>query len=247
PPSALNRQRGRLDEIAAAKTVDKLLDIWSQFRKEMTGLAESLTDLRSNEAVIGIVRSEIRRRLSQLKMESVSSDPLLENLWHPDHLVIGNFSVFNSACDYVLVKQHFPIIPIRNLHLHPETTVRLVDLTCDSDGEISQFHRKDADEVWFTKDFHPMTIPGGRMGQGIPIGSIDGVKGSYFVIALTGAYQDVIEMDHNLLGDLPDVEIVLDKNGEWQERWMTGAESMEDILAEMGYVGFDIDEDPYIS
>jgi hypothetical protein len=28
---------------------------------------------------------------------------------------------------------------------------------------------------------------------------------------------------------------------------MTGAESMEDILEEMGYIGFDIDEDPYIS
>ena len=54
-------------------------------------------------------------------------------------------------------------------------------------------------------------------------------------------------MNHNLLGDLPDVELILDKDGQWQVRWMTGAESMEDILEEMGYTGFDIDEDPYIS
>ncbi len=54
-------------------------------------------------------------------------------------------------------------------------------------------------------------------------------------------------MNHNLLGDLPDVELVLTKDMEWQVRWVTGAESMEDILEEMGYVGFDIDEDPYMS
>jgi arginine decarboxylase len=90
-------------------------------------------------------------------------------------------------------------------------------------------------------------MPIGQMGQGIPVGSIENAAGSYFAIALTGAYQDVIEMNHNLLGDLPDVELILDKDGEWRVRWMTGAESMEDILEEMGYVGFDIDEDPYIS
>jgi hypothetical protein len=28
---------------------------------------------------------------------------------------------------------------------------------------------------------------------------------------------------------------------------MSGAESVEHILEEMGFVGFDIDEDPYIS
>jgi arginine decarboxylase-like protein len=54
-------------------------------------------------------------------------------------------------------------------------------------------------------------------------------------------------MIHNLLGDLPDVELILDKDGQWQVTWMTGAESMEDILKEMGYIGFDIDEDPYMT
>ncbi|MHA1939643.1 MAG: hypothetical protein ACW97O_15660, partial [Candidatus Thorarchaeota archaeon] len=189
----------------------------------------------------------IRRQIARLGASSLRSDALSESLWHPDHIVIGNFSVFNSVCDYVLVKQHFPIVPMQDLHLHPETTVRLVDLTCDSDGEISQFHRKGTGEIWFTRDYRPVTMPIGQMGQGIPVGSIENTSGSYFAIALTGAYQDVIEMNHNLLGDLPDVELILDKKGKWQVRWMSGAESMEDILEEMGYIGFDIDEDPYIS
>jgi arginine decarboxylase len=161
--------------------------------------------------------------------------------------VIGNFSIFNSACDYVLVKQHFPVLPIIDLHVRPETTVRLVDITCDSDGEISQFHRKETEEVWFTQDFRPLTLTRAGMGEGIPVGHLNNVHGSYFAIALTGAYQDVIEMNHNLLGDLPDVELLLTKDKKWQVRWLTGAESMEDLLEEMGYVGFDIDEDPYMS
>ncbi len=210
-------------------------------------MAESLSLLRERERTTGIVRAEIRRQFAKLDKTGMEAHALIENLWHPDHIVIGNFSVFNSACDYVLVDQHFPILPIRDLHVRPETTVRLVDITCDSDGEISQFHRKETDEVWFTRDNRPLTMTEAKMGEGIPVGYLEKVQGSYFVIALTGAYQDVIEMDHNLLGDLPDVELVLAENMKWQVRWLTGAESMEEILEEMGYVGFDIDEDPYMS
>ena len=234
-------------EIASAASVSELAEIWSDFQMGKKSQAKSLDALREREAMIGQVRAEIRQQLAQLGATGLRSDALSESVWHPDYIVIGNFSVFNSACDYVLVKQHFPIVPIRDLHLYPETTVRLVDITCDSDGEISQFHRKGTGEIWFTRDHRPVTMPIAQMGQGIPVGSINSTPGSYFAIALTGAYQDVIEMNHNLLGDLPDVELILDKDGQWQVRWMTGAESMEDILEEMGYTGFDIDEDPYIS
>ncbi|MFW9888753.1 MAG: hypothetical protein ACFFER_11245 [Candidatus Thorarchaeota archaeon] len=234
-------------QIVDAASVSELAEIWNSFQMGKSSLADSLEALREREALIGQVRAEIRKQIARLGATSLRSDALSESLWHPDHIVIGNFSVFNSACDYVLVKQHFPIVPIRDLHLHPETTVRLCDLTCDSDGEISQFHRKGTGEVWFTRDYRPVTMPIGQMGEGIPVGSIKNIPGSYFAIALTGAYQDVIEMNHNLLGDLPDVELVLNKEGKWQVRWMSGAESMEHILEEMGFVGFDIDEDPYIS
>lgn len=234
-------------EISEASSGSELLEIWKEFDYTRSVLAESLSILRERERTIGIVRAEIRRRLAELDTTGLEAHALIENLWHPDHIVIGNFSVFNSACDYVLVDQHFPIFPIRDLHVRPETTVRLVDITCDSDGEISQFHRKETDEIWFTRDNRPLTMTVARMGQGIPVGYLEKIQGSYFVIALTGAYQDVIEMDHNLLGDLPDVELVLTKDMKWQVRWITGAESMEEILEEMGYVGFDIDEDPYMS
>ncbi|MHA2209548.1 MAG: hypothetical protein ACXABV_10290 [Candidatus Thorarchaeota archaeon] len=245
--SSMDLYKALVKEIADAASVNELAEVWNDFQTGKSTQVESLDALRAREALIGQVRAEIRRQIARLGASSLRSDALSESLWHPDHIVIGNFSVFNSVCDYVLVKQHFPIVPMQDLHLHPETTVRLVDLTCDSDGEISQFHRKGTGEIWFTRDYRPVTMPIGQMGQGIPVGSIENTSGSYFAIALTGAYQDVIEMNHNLLGDLPDVELILDKKGKWQVRWMSGAESMEDILEEMGYIGFDIDEDPYIS
>jgi len=236
-----------LESMASASSVSELLGIWNESNVKKSWLAESLSDLREKERALASIRAGIRRQLAKLGPTDLISDAHLERLWYPDHIVIGNFSIFNSACDYVLVKQHFPVFPIIDLHVRPETTVRLVDITCDSDGEISQFHRKETEEVWFTQDFRPLTMTAAGMGQGIPVGRLGNIHGSYFAIALTGAYQDVIEMNHNLLGDLPDVELLFTKEKKWQVRWLAGAESMEDLLEEMGYVGFDIDEDPYMS
>lgn len=253
-PSVLGTDEGMkkevddaLESMASASSVSELLGIWNESQVKKSWLAESLSDLREKERALASVRAGIRRQLAKLGSKDLSSDAHLERLWYPDHIVIGNFSVFNSACDYVLVKQHFPVFPVIDLHVRPETTVRLVDITCDSDGEISQFHRKETEEVWFTQDFRPLTMTVAGMSQGIPVGRLKNIHGSYFAIALTGAYQDVIEMNHNLLGDLPDVELLLTKEKEWQVRWLAGAESMEELLEEMGYVGFDIDEDPYMS
>ena len=85
------------------------------------------------------------------------------------------------------------------------------------------------------------------MGDGIPVGRLENVRGSCFVLALTGAYQDAIEMDHNLLGDLPDVDINLQADGQWSLSWVTGAESIEDLLKDVGYEDIDVDDDPYMS
>ena len=236
-----------ISRMSLAESFNELVEIWNDFSAAHSPKPETLESLHAREQLIGELRMEMRRQLSRLGSANLRSDRVIESVWHPDHIVIGNFSVFNAAGDHVLVKQHFPIIPVRDLHLRPETTVRLVDITCDSDGEISQFHRKGVGEVWFSRDYRPVAMPNPEMGQGIPVGYLKNVQGSFFVIALTGAYQDVIEMNHNLLGDLPDVELVLTPEREWKVKWISGAEAMEEILEEMGYIGLDIDEDPYMS
>jgi arginine decarboxylase-like protein len=89
-------------------------------------------------------------------------------------------------------------------------------------------------------------MPGGKMGQGIPVGKLDNITNGGFVLALAGAYQDAIEMDHNLLGDLPDVELMLNESDEWNLRWVTGAESIKHLLEDVGYKNLGVDDDPYM-
>ena len=106
---------------------------------------------------------------------------------------------------------------------------------------VSEFKTKKSSKLLFTRDGFPVALDEGRFTlKGTPVSNIDGLNESYMVIALTGAYQDVIELDHNLLGDLPDVEVRLSESGEWLIRYISPSESTASILAKVGY---DLPED----
>ncbi len=236
-----------LGKIKSASTLEEIKEIWNSFHKKYGGLnLAGMKFILEQEMVTGNLEDAARSRLVELNLKSYEIEGLVRNFWRPEHIVIGNFSVFNSIADHVLVKQHFPVIPVQDLHMRPQTTIRLADITCDSDGEITQFYRPHTDDVWFSKDDRLLTAPQGKMGEGIPVGSLENIPGSCFVLALTGAYQDAIEMDHNLLGDLPDVELHLQEDGEWVLSWVTGAESIEHLLKDVGYADINVDEDPYM-
>lgn len=246
--TALAKQEEYLEKISKATNLDGLVDIWNEFHSHFGGMTLAGTRfIFENEMIVGILERATREKLVTLGLQSFNADKQVRSFWHPEHIVVGNFSVFNSIADHVLVSQHFPVVPVSNLHVHPETTVRLVDITCDSDGEIAHFYRQNTDNVWFTKDNRPLTMPGGEMGDGIPVGVLSEVPGSHFILALAGAYQDAIEMDHNLLGDLPDVELGLREDNTWAITWITGAESIEHLLKDVGYADIDVDEDPYMN
>ncbi|HUT79951.1 MAG TPA: hypothetical protein VMZ29_02020 [Candidatus Bathyarchaeia archaeon] len=161
----------------------------------------------------------------------------------PEHALQGNFSVFNSVCDMVLVKQYFPVIPIADLHLQPESIVRLFDITCDSDGEIAVYNPPICQEKLFTEDHYLLTYPKPITLGGFPVGKMDAHSDNYLVIPLTGSYQDIIEFDHNLLGDLPDVLVACTEDG-WTIQLMQGPQSIGKILLDVGFDVID-DDDPY--
>ncbi len=249
--TALAKEEEYLDRIGKITTLGELVDVWNEFHSHFGGMTlDGLSTIFEREMIVGILEKATREKLTSLGLQSFSTDKQIRNFWHPEHIAVGNFSIFNSIADHVLVAQHFPVIPISNLHVHPETTVRLVDITCDSDGEIANFYRQNTDKVWYTKDNRPLTMPGGKMGDGIPVGLLDQLPGSHFILALVGAYQDAIEMDHNLLGDLPDVELRLREDNTWGITWITGAESIEHLLKDVGYADIvidEVDEDPYMN
>jgi arginine decarboxylase len=238
--------RGMLAGVASAKNIDSLAQISDEFHRTLGKDMSDMHTILEHEAAVGLLEKAVRKRIRELGLKNGESREPERSFWYPEHIVIGNFSIFNSIADHVLVKQHFPVIPLQDLNVKPETTVRLADITCDSDGEIANFYMQATEAPWFSQDDRLIAVPGGRMGVGIPVGKLNQITQSGFLLALTGAYQDAIEMDHNLLGDLPDVELHLLEDNTWSIRWVTGAESIRAILRDVGYLDLGTDGDPYM-
>jgi len=108
-----------------------------------------------------------------------------------------NFSVFQSLLDHWALGQLFPIMPVSRLNERPTREATLVDITCDSDGQVNKFI--DLRDVRDTLPLHPL-IPNGN-GKPEPY---------YLGFFLMGAYQDIMGDLHNLFGRVNEVHVFLD-------------------------------------
>jgi arginine decarboxylase len=108
-----------------------------------------------------------------------------------------NFSVFQSLLDHWALGQLFPILPISRHTERPTREATLVDITCDSDGQVNKFI--DLRDVRDTLPLHPL-VPN---GNGLP-------EPYYLGFFLMGAYQDIMGDLHNLFGRVNEVHVFLD-------------------------------------
>src|SRR3984957_3002585 len=108
-----------------------------------------------------------------------------------------NFSVFQSLLDHWALGQLFPIMPLHKLNDRPTREATLVDITCDSDGQVNKFI--DIRAVRDTLPMHKLNINGN--GQQEPY---------YLGFFLMGAYQDIMGDLHNLFGRVNEVHVFLD-------------------------------------
>jgi arginine decarboxylase len=108
-----------------------------------------------------------------------------------------NFSVFQSLLDHWALGQLFPILPVSRLNERPTREATLVDITCDSDGQVNKFI--DLRDVRDTLPVHALNINGN--GQQEPY---------YMGFFLMGAYQDIMGDLHNLFGRVNEVHVFLD-------------------------------------
>ena len=108
-----------------------------------------------------------------------------------------NFSVFQSLLDHWALGQLFPIMPLNKLAERPTREATLVDITCDSDGQVNKFI--DLRDVRDTLPLHDLVINGN--GQPEPY---------YLGFFLLGAYQDIMGDLHNLFGRVNEVHVFLD-------------------------------------
>lgn len=108
-----------------------------------------------------------------------------------------NFSVFQSLLDHWALGQLFPIMPISRLNERPTREATLVDITCDSDGQINQFI--DFRDVRDTLPLHQLNTNGN--------GTLEPYYLGFF---LMGAYQDIMGDLHNLFGRVNEVHVFLE-------------------------------------
>jgi arginine decarboxylase len=109
-----------------------------------------------------------------------------------------NFSVFQSLLDHWALGQLFPIMPVSRLNEKPTCEATLVDITCDSDGEVRKFI-----DLSDARDTLPLHLPR-------PNGS--GTEPYCLGFFLMGAYQDIMGDLHNLFGRVNEVHVFLDSD-----------------------------------
>jgi arginine decarboxylase len=108
-----------------------------------------------------------------------------------------NFSVFQSLLDHWALGQLFPIMPISRLTERPTREATLVDITCDSDGQVNKFI--DLRDVRDTLPLHKLNTNGNGQPEPYHLG--------FF---LMGAYQDIMGDLHNLFGRVNEVHVFLE-------------------------------------
>jgi len=109
---------------------------------------------------------------------------------------VCNFSVFQSLLDHWALDQLFPIAPLQRLHEEPAIEATLVDITCDSDGKISDFI--DLEDIRHSIRLHALKKD----------------QNYYLGIFLVGAYQDIMGDLHNLFGRVNEVHVFLEEDEE---------------------------------
>jgi arginine decarboxylase len=141
--------------------------------------------------------------------------------------LLCDFSVFQSLMDHWALGQRFPIMPIAGLDREPTRRARLVDITCDSDGEIAKFVSPDGER----RALEVHDLPTGPPSEPYRLG-----------VFLVGAYQDILGDAHNLFGGVSEAHVYLDEDepsGYYVEETIRGT-TVEEMLARVQYFPSDL-------
>ncbi len=174
-----------------------------------------LEDRSNTEILVNLI---IKKSISLLKNEDSDELKKLQDRIQEKYLV--NFSAFQSLPDFWGLSQHFPIMPLDRLDTKPTNPASIWDITCDSDGEIG-----------FNRDL-PLYLH-----------DIDVDTEEYFLaFFLTGAYQEVLGMKHNLFTHPTEAVINFNEEGEYTIDNLIEAQNIMDVLDDLDYDTYLIDK-----
>ncbi len=164
-----------------------------------------------------------------MHLREADPDPLPQEFYELEEKLVDqylcDFSVFQSVLDHWAIGQVFPIMPLERLTERPDRRALLVDLTCDSDGKVSEYVSSNDDKSFL--ELHSL-VPGEP----------------YFLgFFLMGAYQDIMGDAHNLFGRVAEIHVYADKEEDgnfWIEKVIPGIK-VQDMLAQVQYFPNDLE------
>ncbi|KIM08543.1 MAG: arginine decarboxylase [Sulfurovum sp. PC08-66] len=164
---------------------------------------------RSNSEILADLI--IKKATSLLEHEHIQELREIQNKVQERYLV--NFSIFQSIPDFWGLGQHFPIVPLSHLSKKPTRSATIWDITCDSDGEIG----------------YNKALP-------LNLHDIDLDNEDYYLgFFLTGAYQEVLGMKHNLFTHPTEVIVKFDESGQYIFEDIIEAQNLVDLLDDLDY------------
>jgi len=167
-----------------------------------------LEDRSNTEILVNLI---IKKAIFLLRNEDTDELKKLQDRIQEKYLV--NFSAFQSLPDFWGLSQHFPVMPLDRLDEKPSNPASIWDITCDSDGEIG-----------FNRDL-PLYLH-----------DIDVSKEEYFLaFFLTGAYQEVLGMKHNLFTHPTEAIIHFKEDGSYSIDKLIEAQNLMDVLDDLDY------------
>ena len=197
-----------------------MLEDWhdaEQIRDEALELfSHGIVDLRTRaeiEAMYWSVCHEINilcKGLKHVPDELRGLDKLLADKY------FCNFSLFQSLPDSWAIDQLFPIMPLQRLNERPTRNATLQDITCDSDGKITNF------------------VADGHLSHVLPLHPLRKNEPYYLGVFLVGAYQEILGDMHNLFGDTNAAHISV-KDGTYHIDQIFDGETVEEVLEYVQY------------
>jgi arginine decarboxylase len=164
----------------------------------------TLEDRAGAEGLFQRVRQKTAKLIEGIKRPS---EEIQEYLNKAQYKYLANFSVFQSLPDTWSIDQVFPAAPLSRHGERPSIWTEIVDITCDSDGCIKSFAHPEDNLRW------------------LPLHERQSLDEHYYVgFFMTGAYQDSLANDHNLLSRTHEVIV---RAGDDESPIVGGTERLE--------------------
>ena len=204
-------------ELISAKNYEEYFHDAVDFRDEALELFSkgylSIEDRANAEGLFARVRTKTGKIVETLKRPS---EEIVDYLALAQRKYLANFSIFQSLPDTWSIDQVFPAAPLSRHGERPSVNTEIVDITCDSDGCVKSFAHPEENLRY------------------LPLHTRKGKDERYYLgFFMTGAYQDSLANDHNLLSRTHDVVVRAADDPSSQIPGTTRLEFTDDVVLDV--------------